>query len=70
MTDKGEMPVKHVTKILLVNGLVILTAVVSVGLTLYLTAMPASQVETDTVKAKMDEIGSYLEACAVIGSAY
>lgn len=62
MTDKGEMPVKHVTKILLVIGLVILTAVVSVGLTLYLTAMPASRVETDTVKAKMDEIGSYLEA--------
>ena len=53
---------KRATKILLVIGLVILTAVVSVGLTLYLTAMPASQISTEPVKAKMDEIGAYLEA--------
>lgn len=56
------MAVKRVTKILLVVSLVVLTAAVSVGLTLYLTAMPASQVDTEPVKAKMDEIGAYLEA--------
>jgi len=59
------MPVKKGVKILLIVALVLATAVVSAGLTLYLTsvaAMPDSLVETDPVKAKMDEIGAYLEA--------
>lgn len=52
---------KKVGKILLVCLLILAAAVVGSVVTLYLTAMPASRVETDPVKAKMDEIGSYLE---------
>jgi len=56
------MALKKAVKILLIIGLVLLTAVISAGATLYLTSMPDSAVDTDPVKAKMDEIGAYLEA--------
>ena len=56
------MALKKAVKVLLVIGLMVLTALLSVIATLYLTSMPNSAVDTDPVKAKMDEIGSYLEA--------
>lgn len=52
---------KRTGKILLICILILAAAVVGGLLTLYLTAMPDSLVQTDPVKAKMDEIGSYLE---------
>ena len=56
------MALKKAVKVLLVIGLMVLTALLSVIATLFLTSMPDSAVDTDPVKAKMDEIGSYLDA--------
>lgn len=53
---------KKAVKVLILCLLFLLVAVGSSVLTMYLTAMPDSLVETDPVKTKMDEIGSYLEA--------
>ena len=53
---------KRSVKILIVCLLVLAAAVGSCVLTLYLTALPDSAVQTDPVKNKMDEIGAYLEA--------
>lgn len=52
---------KKVGKILLVCLLILAAAAAGGVVTLYLTAHPASLVETDPVKSKMDEIGAYLE---------
>ncbi len=52
---------KRMGKILLVCILILAGAVVGGFLSLYLTALPETLVQTDPVKAKMDEIGSYLE---------
>ena len=49
-------------KIILVLVLILATALVSSVLTLHYLAMPASQVDTSPTDAKLDEIGSYLEA--------
>lgn len=53
---------KRTGKIILICLSILAAAVVGGLLTLYLTAMPDSLVQTDPVKAKMDEVGSYLEA--------
>lgn len=42
--------------------LVAVTALVSSGVTMYLTSMPDSTVESGSVAAKMEELGAYLEA--------
>jgi len=55
-------PLKKAANVLLVILLILLTAAVSSILTLGFLAMPDSIVETDPVTAKMDEIGSLLEA--------
>lgn len=52
---------KKAGKILLVCVLILAAAVGGSVLTLYMTARPDSIVQTDPVKAKMDEIGAYLE---------
>ena len=49
-------------KIILVLVLILATALVSSVLTLHYLAMPASLVDTSPTDAKLDEIGSYLEA--------
>lgn len=53
---------KRAVKVLVFCLVFLAVAVGSSALTLYLTAMPDSLVETDPVKTKMDEIGAYLEA--------
>ena len=52
---------KKAGKILLVCVLILAAAMGGSVLTLYMTARPDSIVQTDPVKAKMDEIGAYLE---------
>ena len=52
---------KRTGKILLLCLAILTAAVIGGLLTLYLTKLPDSLVQTDPVKAKMDEIGSYLE---------
>ncbi len=53
---------KRTTRILMIVSLLLITALLSSFLTMHFLAMPASQVRTEAVTGKMDEVGQLLEA--------